>query len=420
MRLSVALSVLLASTPVLGAPIVVDSTSGANNVPGSCTLRDAITSANTDSAVGGCAAGSGSDTISLPAGATITLTDLDNSAGGPNGLPAIDSTVVIEGNGATIARDTSVACSNLFEVALPYTFRFFYTTPGAVLTLHHLVLTEGCAPGDFENSFSGGSIYNAGQLSLQDVLIRNSRSASLGGAIFNDGNLVVDRTTFDSNSTYGFGGAIADSGNGHDTLVTHSLFRANTTVGSPNRGEGGAIYHDTGTLTLRNDTFAQNIAYHGGALRLNTGASLISNVTLSGNSAIAIENDGGISSAAVGASVAKITNSIVTDSGVNCATTAGYLGAVGANLSGDASCTGFTLSSTNAQLSSLSAGGDSPGYFSLPATSPAVDAALSCLDASGTITIADDQRGRPRPYGTNCDLGAYERDDFIFANGFEP
>ena len=423
MRLGVALSVLLASsTPVLAAPIVVDSTSGANNVAGSCTLRDAITSANSDTAVGGCTAGSGSDTISLPAGVTITLTEMDNYTNGANGLPAIASSIIIEGNGAIIARDKTVVCSNLFNpTPPPGLFRFFYTAPGSDLTLHGLVLTDGCIVSDISGTSSGGSIYNAGQTSVQHVLIRNSLSG-FGGAIFNDGNLVVDRTTFDSNSFYGAGGAIADSSGGHDTLVTNSVFRGNFTVGHPNRGVGGAIYHDTGTLTLRNDTFTQNIAYRGAALRLNTGPSFISNVTISDNSAFSVEDDIGISSSAAGTSVAKITNSILATSsfGFNCGVPPGYLEAVGTNLSSDSTCAGFTLSSTNPQFGSVGQGGIAPGYLVLQASSPAVDGAVSCLDASGTLTIADDQRGRPRPYGTNCDLGAYERDDFLFANGFEP
>ena len=41
--------------------------------PGSCTLRDAITSANTDTPTGGCAAGSGADTIEFSVTGTVVL-----------------------------------------------------------------------------------------------------------------------------------------------------------------------------------------------------------------------------------------------------------------------------------------------------------------------------------------------------------
>ena len=43
-------------------------------VTGACTLIDAITAANTDTATGGCPAGSGADTIVLTSGSTHTLT----------------------------------------------------------------------------------------------------------------------------------------------------------------------------------------------------------------------------------------------------------------------------------------------------------------------------------------------------------
>jgi len=45
------------------------------------------------------------DVIELYAGGTFTLTTADNATHGLSGLPVISSTITIEGNGATIARD---------------------------------------------------------------------------------------------------------------------------------------------------------------------------------------------------------------------------------------------------------------------------------------------------------------------------
>src|SRR5438874_223786 len=71
--------------------ITVNSTSPAIADDGSCTLPEAIISANTDMAsgtmAGECAAGSGADTIVLQSGATYTLVAPHNSSYGPNGLP---------------------------------------------------------------------------------------------------------------------------------------------------------------------------------------------------------------------------------------------------------------------------------------------------------------------------------------------
>lgn len=85
-----------AQGPALVATITVDNT---------CTLVDAITSANGNTAAGGCIAGddlySGGDILTLPTGSTQTLTAADNSTYGPTGLPVIASEITIQGNGST-------------------------------------------------------------------------------------------------------------------------------------------------------------------------------------------------------------------------------------------------------------------------------------------------------------------------------
>ena len=57
---AIALLLALGQAPALAATIAVDGTS--------CTLIDATTAANRDAPAGGCPAGSGTDTITLPAG----------------------------------------------------------------------------------------------------------------------------------------------------------------------------------------------------------------------------------------------------------------------------------------------------------------------------------------------------------------
>lgn len=74
------------------------------NVTGSCTLVNAITAANTDTATGGCPAGSGTDTIVLPAQSTQTLTSVNNTTFGPTGLPVVTSRITLAGQGSTLVR----------------------------------------------------------------------------------------------------------------------------------------------------------------------------------------------------------------------------------------------------------------------------------------------------------------------------
>ena len=66
-------------------------------VPGICPLPDQIIAANTDTALGNCAAGNGADIIHL-------IRDFTLSAK----LPPITSEITIEGNGYTISGDDQI------------------------------------------------------------------------------------------------------------------------------------------------------------------------------------------------------------------------------------------------------------------------------------------------------------------------
>ena len=134
----VALMLALGQSPVLAATIPV----GAN-----CTLVNAITAANTDTATGGCPAGSGADTIVLPAGSTQTLTTVNNSTYGPTGLPVISSAITIEGQGSTIRRDSGAP-----------EFRLFAVNSTGDLTLNETTVSGGATP----SGGSGGGMCNYG------------------------------------------------------------------------------------------------------------------------------------------------------------------------------------------------------------------------------------------------------------------
>ena len=94
-RIAVIMTATLLAYPSLeAATIVVDETT--------CTLVDAITSANTDTATGGCTAGLGADLIELKA--DVTLIAVNNSTEGDNGLPSIASEIEVRGVGAGLPR----------------------------------------------------------------------------------------------------------------------------------------------------------------------------------------------------------------------------------------------------------------------------------------------------------------------------
>ncbi len=126
--------------------------------------------------------------INLQAGATYTLTDVNNYWYGPNGLPPIASEVIIHGNGAIIARDTAAP-----------DFRLLYVSGGmelaaGSLTMDNLTLTGGIAKGG--NSGSGGGGMGA------------------GGAIFNQGTLTFISVTLADNRALGGSSGVAGLGAG--------------------------------------------------------------------------------------------------------------------------------------------------------------------------------------------------------------
>jgi hypothetical protein len=151
-------------------------------------------------------------TYAIPAPATTTPAPYYGTDGtpfdwyGPSGLPAIDGTITIEGNGATIERSGS-ARYRLFYVAADATSpsTLGYTTPGAgSLTLRDVTLTDGLAHGGDASANGGG--------------------AGMGGAIFDQGTLVLDRVTLTQNTAQGgqglYDGSTVTGGGGIGTNGT--------------------------------------------------------------------------------------------------------------------------------------------------------------------------------------------------------
>lgn len=169
------------------ANIVVNDPGGGKGGPG-CKLRDAVQAAITDTAQGGCPAGSGDDIIQINPEA-ITLTERDNNDHGANGLFPITNGVTIIGNGTTIQRAAN---------AEP--FRFFYVAPTGRLELRGVYLENGYARG------------GAGGKGPSDDGGGGGGGAGLGGAIYNRGTLTI------LNSAMGFntaeGGAGGEGGRG--------------------------------------------------------------------------------------------------------------------------------------------------------------------------------------------------------------
>ncbi len=199
--------------PAYAATITADGTT--------CTLINAITAANTDTATNGCPAGSGADTITLTA--DVTLTAVNNGTifnTGPNGLPTITSVITIEGEGHTIARSTAGGIPN---------FRHLYVAASGNLTLNRVTLTGG----------TGGAITNEGTLTINNSTL----SGNSGSTITNAGTFSLNSSTVTGNNGGGQGGGLYNLGT---ATLNRSLISGNTAT------SGAEIYRQNGTITANN------------------------------------------------------------------------------------------------------------------------------------------------------------------------
>ena len=284
----VALGALALTAPgALAATIGVTSTSDTNTNT-SCSLRQAVKAANTDTAVGGCSAGSGADVITLHRGSTYSLgiagRDEDSDA---TGDLDVSGPTTIKGSGAT-----------LDAAGID---RFLTVLAGGTLTLQNATVRGG-APPDSGDSAEGGALLNSGRLTLKSVTVTANHSAEFaGGAIVNDGVLTISGSVISGNHvdlfTYGpAAGGITNEADGTLT-ISGSKISGNDSTGLDNEGIATVVQttisgHDqsgvfnAGQLHLTNSTVSGNTSTDaaGGVGNAAGGQLWITGSTISGNS----------------------------------------------------------------------------------------------------------------------------------------
>lgn len=240
-------------------------------VGGGCTLVNAINSANSDSSVGGCTAGSGADIINLPKGAQI-LTAVDNSTYGVTGLPVITTDITIQGNNSFIERAN----------AAPQ-FRLLAVGPSGTLTINKTKLLNGYSPQN------GGAIYNyRGHLYINDSTISGNHAHRDGGGIASAVALtVIDSSTISRNTATIFGGGFR--------IIYGKAYIQNTTItGNTAVYNGGGISQYEGLLSLFDGSVvSRNSTQHnGGGVDDRYGKSYLNQSTITRN--VAAQRGGGI------------------------------------------------------------------------------------------------------------------------------
>jgi CSLREA domain-containing protein len=349
------------------------------NIPNNdvAALKNAIITAN----------GNGqADTINLATAGTYTLTAVDNSGNGANGLPVIVNNVAgldltINGNGATIQRSTAPGTPE---------FRILQVN-GASVDCLGLTIANGKVSGNSSfPSYAGAGIYSLqSTLNLTNCAVRENNGV-LGGGIFNNvGALALNGCTVNAN--------VASSGAG--------------------------LGNFEGTLTLRNSTVSGNTAdvSGGGLFSQNGNGTLVSN-TFSGNTA---PNAGGIyiANAMGNTGVLTMRSTILRAgaSGDNIVTSNGGFTSLGYNLSDDAA--GGDLSSTaggllngpgdqrnmSPNLGPLQNNGGPTLTHALMFPSPAIDWGDDAV-VDAPLSLTTDQRGPGfvRRIGNRVDVGAVE------------
>ncbi len=184
---------------------------------GNCTLREAITSANTDLATeagtGECAAGSGADTITfaIPGEGPHTIT-LSNT------LPYIT-----DGDGLIIDGE-----QNQITVSGNDEWRVLNVDSGARLDLKNLTVANG------RESTGGGILNNHGTVNVSNSTFSGNSAVISGGGVFNSSGLTtINSTTITNNKApdnQGAGVASTEDTGTSSTVVGNSIIAANSST----------------------------------------------------------------------------------------------------------------------------------------------------------------------------------------------
>ncbi len=386
LTLAALLALFAQGEPSYAATITVNTTADELNSDGDCSLREAIQAANTDAAVDVCTAGSGADTIDLPAG-TYTL-GIAAQGEDANTTGDLDITADLTVNGAGAA--TTIVDGNALD-------RVFDIPPrgaigGATVTISGLIIQNGSLA-----SSAGGGIRNTGTLTLNSSTV-SGNTAGFGGGIYNrgDGTLELNTSTVSANTATTNGGGIYNEDRG--TLTLNGSTVSGNTAGS---GRGGGIFNDNrGTLTLNGSTVSGNTATSGGAGIYDGFGSTLTLIS----STVSANTAGDVGGGILNNGVANLKNTIVANNSTD--DCAGSITSAGHNLDSDGTCslTGAgDISTTGPLLGPLADNGGPTQTHALLISSRAIDAGSGDCPPPAT-----DQRGVARPQGAACDIGAYE------------
>lgn len=343
--LTLAISSALAAPAAHAATITVTSLTDDGT---GCTLREAIASANTDTAVGGCAAGAGADVIvfdgalSLPG--VITLS---------GGELVVTQALSINGPGAASLAVDGDGASRVLRI-----------TGTTAVSISGLTLRNGGSV----NQGAGIDVGN-GRLTLVDSVVSGNVAEVTNGDARGGGLFVASGSLVLTNSTV--------SGNTATTTSTNP----NPNTGYPyydpvdpyHTARGGGIFVEGGSVTLTDSEVSGNLATlnstassydidsdaEGGGIYVASGTLNVSGSTISGNTASFSGGSGAWFSGSdargggvfVESGTASLVDSVVSGNAVSVASMANESG-------GDAEGGGLYVNSGTLTLSNTTVSGN--------------------------------------------------------------
>ena len=317
-----------------------------------------------------------------------------------------------------------------------------YATPEVTLTganATNITIVGGGANSTFWQPAGATRVLTLGtgaNIALQAITVRNGRPASgFGGNIsVTSARLALDGVRITNGQAAGGGGIYVDGSTATTALnVTRSLIDTNVAIGT---SDGGGVYATSETFpfapAFTDTTIAFNTAARGGGVFMtNNSAPTLRGVTVAYNRATSGGTGGlgGFQSANTGATIQGslfVGNTTRFNTGsapvdvpaANCSFSPTPTDQ-GGNIDDGTTCAlAGTASRQNVANVALGTAldGSQPPALALPATSPAVD-------FSPCAGRTSDERGVPRPQGTQCDAGAYEYDpppDTTISGGAPP
>jgi CSLREA domain-containing protein len=393
------LTMLLIGGSASAATITVDTQADEWNTGAGCSLREAIGAANTDTAFGGCTAGSGDDVILVPAG--TYLLSLTGAGEDTNALGDLDlaSNIDVIGAGAGLTVVDGGGADRVFHILA-----------GTTVGVHNLTVQKGTVVGD------GGGIRVEGSTILSGVVIERCEASGNGGGVMTIAPLTLDRCVLQSNE------ALNTGGGGLYSLNTVVLIEQSTLADNRTAGSGGGLLVLSSTAavaaTILNSTISSNRAdWHGGGINVITGGISISHSTI-------VFNEGNLgNNGALGGGIrisggsATVKNSVLAsnllsggaadahDCTADSLTSGGFnlVLAPGNCVSGLGSDDLVGLEPRLAPLANY--GGETLSHLPLPG-SPLRNAGICTDNAAADVLV--DQRGAPRPNEGACDIGAVE------------